>query len=249
MSRRGRQQRPASGDDVVAGRNPVVEALRAGVPAKTLYVADAGGERVAEAVRSAQASGVTVRRSTRDELERLAGGVPHQGVVLTARRYAYVDPDELTGGVIIALDGVTDPQNLGAVIRSAAAFGASGVVLPQRRSAGVTPAVWKASAGTLAAVPVARAVNLTRQLAAYRDRGMFVVGLAGEATTDIAASNLLDGPLVLAVGAEGKGLSRLVREACDELARIPIAPTAESLNAGVAAGIALYEIARARERG
>lgn len=249
MSRRGgRQRRDDPDGDVVAGRNPVGEALRAGVPARALHVADAGDERVADALRAAEALNVPVRRSSRDELDRLAPGVPHQGVVLTTRPYEYADPGELADGdgVVVALDGVTDPQNLGAIVRSVAAFGGRGVVVPQRRAAGVTPAVWKASAGTLAGVPVARTVNLTRQLLAYRERGMFVVGLAGEARTDVGDSRLLDGPLVLVVGAEGKGLSRLVRETCDELVRIPIAAGAESLNASVAAGIALYQVARAR---
>lgn len=253
-SPRGRSSHRGRDDgDVVAGRNPVVEALRSAVPAKALYVTgDGGDERVAEAVRLARGAGVDVRRVPRPDLDRRAGGVPHQGVVLVAQSYAYADPGDLLGRagdaapLIVALDGVTDPQNLGAIVRSAAAFGAHGVVVPERRSAGVTPAVWKASAGTVANVPVARTVNLVRQLRAYQRVGLFVVGLAGEARTALADSRLLDGPLVLVVGAEGAGLSRLVREACDELVHVPIAPAAESLNASVAAGVALYEIARAR---
>lgn len=248
MTAKGR--RPAG--DVVAGRNPVVEALRSAVPAKALYVADAGDERVAEAVRLARRAGVEVRRAPRTELDGHAGGVPHQGVVLVARPYAYADPDDLVAGssgapsLVVALDGVTDPHNLGAVIRSVAAFGGDGVLVPDRRSAGVTPAVWKASAGTIASVPVARTVNLVRQLKAYQSQGLFVVGLAGEATASLPDCTLLDGPLVLVVGAEGAGLSRLVRETCDQLVRVPIAPAAESLNASVAAGVALYETARVR---
>lgn len=233
------------------GRNPVLEALRASVPATVLY-ADHGDERVAEAVRLAQAAHVDVRRVRQVELDRRAGGVPHQGVVLAVRPYAYADPGDLlrragdAAPLLVALDGVTDPHNLGAIVRSAAAFGAHGVVVPERRAAGVTPAVWKASAGTVAHVPVARTVNLVRQLRTYQRDGLFVVGLAGEAPTALSESHLLDGSLVLVVGAEGAGLSRLVREACDELVHVPIAPAAESLNASVAAGVALYEIARAR---
>lgn len=245
----GRARRPAG--DVVVGRNPVVEALRSAVPAKALYVSDAGDDRVAEAVRLARAAGVEVRRAPRTELDGRAGGVPHQGVVLLARPYAYADADDLVVGtegtpLVVALDGVTDPHNLGAVVRSVAAFGGHGVLVPERRSAGVTPAVWKASAGTVASVPVARTVNLVRQLKAYQSQGLFVVGLAGDANTSLPDSALLDGPLVLVVGAEGAGLSRLVRETCDELVRVPIAPVAESLNASVAAGVALYETARVR---
>ncbi|MQA79267.1 MAG: 23S rRNA (guanosine(2251)-2'-O)-methyltransferase RlmB [Streptosporangiales bacterium] len=256
-SPRGRPSRSSprgsdGGGDVVAGRNPVVEALRSAVPAKALYVTDDGDVRVAEAVRLARGAGVDVRQVSRPELDRRADGVPHQGVLLAVRPYAYADPGDLlrragdATALVVALDGVTDPHNLGAIVRSAAAFGAHGVVVPERRAAGVTPAVWKASAGTVANLPVARTVNLVRQLRAYQRDGLFVVGLAGEARTALADSRLLDGPLVLVVGAEGAGLSRLVREACDELVHVPIAPAAESLNASVAAGVALYEIARAR---
>lgn len=249
--RRNRGRERDSGD-VVAGRNPVVEALREAVPARALYVADGGDERVAEAVRLARGVGLDVRRVDRRELDRRAGGVPHQGVLLAVRPYAYADPDDLldrAGGgtpLLVALDGVTDPHNLGAIVRSVAAFGGHGVVVPERRSAGVTAAAWKASAGTLSAVPVARTVNLTRQLQRYRKRGVFVVGLTGAAGIQLAESRLLAEPLVLVVGAEGRGLSRLVHETCDELVRIPIAARAESLNASVATGVALYETSRAR---
>ncbi|HEX6447126.1 MAG TPA: 23S rRNA (guanosine(2251)-2'-O)-methyltransferase RlmB [Streptosporangiales bacterium] len=253
-SRAGKRGRERDSDDVVAGRNPVVEALRAAVPARALYVVDGGDDRVAEAVRLARSGGVEVRRVDRPELDRRAGGVPHQGVLLAVRPYAYADPDDLldhAGGaapLVLALDGVTDPHNLGAIVRSAAAFGGHGVVVPERRSAGVTAAAWKASAGTLSAVPVARTVNLVRQLERYQKRGVFVVGLTGAATAELAASRLLAEPLVLVVGAEGRGLSRLVQETCDELVCIPLAPRAESLNASVAAGVALYEVARHRPR-
>ena len=238
--------------DVVAGRNPVVEALRAAVPARALYVVDGGDSRVDEAVRLARGGGVDVRRVDRRELDRRAGGVPHQGVLLSVRPYAYADPDDLLDRagdgtlLLVALDGVTDPHNLGAVVRSAAAFGGHGVVVPERRSAGVTAAAWKASAGALSTVPVARTVNLVRQLQRYRKRGVFVVGLAGAADAELATSRLLAEPLVLVVGAEGRGLSRLVQETCDELVRVPLTASAESLNASVAAGVALYEVARQR---
>lgn len=253
-ARAAKTSRRADGD-VVAGRNPVAEALRSGVPATALYVTEAGDERVAEATGLARAAGVQVRRVSRGELDRRAAGAAHQGVVLVARPYSYADPAALAASapgeppLVVALDGVTDPHNLGAVVRSVAAFGGRGVVVPERRSAGVTPAVWKASAGTVATVPVARVVNLGRQLTSYAEQGLFAVGLAGDAPTPLADCTLLDGPLVLVVGAEGKGLSRLVRERCDAVVRIPIASAAESLNASVAAGVALYEIARTRAAG
>jgi len=148
--------------------------------------------------------------------------------------------------LIVALDGVTDPHNLGAVARSAAAFGADGLLLPERRSVGVTPAAWKASAGTLARLPVARATNLTRSLKAYAEAGLLLAGLDGRGEIDLDALELATGPLVLVVGAEGKGLSRLVGETCDLTVRIPLVDEVESLNASVATGIALAEIARRR---
>src|SRR6185436_11525788 len=147
--------------------------------------------------------------------------------------------------LIVALDSVTDPRNLGAVVRSAAAFGAHGVLIPERRSAGMTAAAWKTSAGAAARIPIARATNLNRTLRAYADAGLTLIGLDGRATTDLGEVDS-SGPLVLVVGSEGDGLSRLVREACDSLTSIPIAKQVESLNAGVAAGIALYEINRRR---
>lgn len=242
------------GPEMVAGRNPVVESLRARVPAMALYVTGRAqqDERVAEAVQLAADAGIAVLESGMPELDRLTGGAIHQGVALRVRPYEYAHPDDLperslvTPPLIVALDGVTDPRNLGAVVRSAAAFGADGVVLPARRSAGVTAGAWKASAGALARVPVARAVNLTRALQAYQSRGMFVAGLDAEGTSDLRDMPVADGPLVLVVGSEGRGLSRIVASACDVLVRIPMASGMESLNAGVAASIALYEIAAVR---
>jgi 23S rRNA (guanosine2251-2'-O)-methyltransferase len=143
--------------------------------------------------------------------------------------------------LIVALDGVTDPRNLGAVVRSAAAFGAHGVVVPARRGAGVT-------AGALARVPVARAANLARALASYRDAGVFVAGLDAAGDTPIRDLDLATAPLALVISSEGRGLSRIVAQSCDVLVRIPIAARTESLNAGVAAGIALYEVAAIRSR-
>jgi 23S rRNA (guanosine2251-2'-O)-methyltransferase len=211
-------------------------------------------ERVAEAVQLAAESGIAVLEAGVAELDRLTGGAVHQGVALRVRPYDYAYPEDFTEGsgpnppLIVALDGVTDPRNLGAVVRSAAAFGATGVVVPARRSAGVTAGAWKASAGALARLPVARAVNLTRALEAYKERGLFVAGLDAAGSTDLHDMPIADGPLVLVVGSEGRGLSRVVAAACDLLVRIPMSGATESLNAGVAASIALYEIATVRSR-
>ncbi len=247
------QRGSGEGPEMVAGRNSVVESLRAGIPAMALYVSGRAqeDERVAEAVHLAADAGIAVLESGVTELDRLTGGAIHQGVALRVRPYEYAHPEDLlTGAVplIVALDGVTDPRNLGAVIRSAAAFGATGIVVPARRAAGVTAGAWKASAGALARLPVAQAVNLTRALEWYKKAGLFVAGLDAEGTTDVRNMSIADGPMVLVIGSEGRGLSRVVAGACDMLASIPMASGNESLNAGIAASIALYEIAGVRAR-
>jgi 23S rRNA (guanosine2251-2'-O)-methyltransferase len=239
--------------EVVAGRNPVLESLRARVPAIALHVGPRldPDERITEAIKLAADAGIAVVEAGRSELDRLAGGAVHQGLALRIRPYQYAHSDDLlersdgTAPLVVALDGITDPRNLGAVARSVAAFGGDGVLIPVRRSAGVTAGAWKASAGALAKVPVAQAPNMARALAAYAAAGLFVVGLDAAADDHIGALTLADSPLVLVIGSEGKGLSRLIAEQCDVLVRIPISG-AESLNASVAAGIALYEVHRIR---
>jgi 23S rRNA (guanosine2251-2'-O)-methyltransferase len=254
-------RRPRGAGDAaefVAGRNAVVESLRVGVPSAALYVGARAqhDERVSEAIGLAADRGVAVLEAGAAELDRLTGGALHQGLALRVRRYDYAHPDDLLvraadtarPPLIAALDGVTDPRNLGAIVRSAAAFGAHGVVVPARRGAGVTAGAWKASAGALARIPVARAANLTRALQSYQDAGVFVAGLDAAGDTEIRDLDLATAPLALVVGSEGRGLSRIVSQACDVLVRIPIAARSESLNAGVAAGIALYEVAAIRSR-
>jgi 23S rRNA (guanosine2251-2'-O)-methyltransferase len=236
--------------EIVAGRNAVVEALRAGVPGTALYVMSATDERVREAIMLAGDTRMPLLETGKPELDRLTDGATHQGIALQVRPYRYAHPDDLPGRattpLIVAVDGVTDPRNLGAVVRSAAAFGATGVVIPERRAAGVTAAVWKSSAGALASIPVARATNITRALRTYQNAGLFVVGLDAGADAPVADLHLAADPLVLVVGAEGRGMSRLVGEACDMLIGIPMPGKVESLNVGVATGIALYEISRRR---
>jgi len=254
-ARRGRPA-GAAPDEVVAGRNAVVEAMRAGVPAVAVYVATGveRDERIDEVRKLAGDHGVPLLEAGRSELDRLASGAPHQGVVLHARPFDYLHPDDLLRRaeeapeppLVVALDAVTDPHNVGAIARSAAAFGGHGLLLQERRAAGVTPSAWKASAGTLARLPVARAGNLVRALSSYASAGLMIAGLDGNGEIDLDALELATGPLVLVVGAEGRGLSRLVTETCDVTVRIPLAGPVESLNASVAAGIALAEIARRR---
>jgi 23S rRNA (guanosine2251-2'-O)-methyltransferase len=240
----------------VYGRNPVVEALRAGVPANAIYVAE-GTERDArlrEALLLAVEHGISLLEVPRIELDRLTSHGAHQGLAVQIPPYEYAHPDDLLNRaynadevpLIVALDGVTDPRNLGAITRSAAAFGAHGVLVPERRTASMTASAWKTSAGAAARIPVARATNLNRALKSYKDAGLTVVGLdmGGEVELpDLAAATE---PLVLVVGSEGKGLARLVRENCDVIVSIPMTSATESLNAGIAGGVALYEISRRR---
>jgi 23S rRNA (guanosine2251-2'-O)-methyltransferase len=243
-------------DEVVAGRNPVVEALRAHVPARTLVIAHAldHDDRVAEALTTAAAQQVPVREAGKTELDRLTQGAVHQGLALIVAPYDYAHPDDLLRRalqqpeppLLVALDGVTDPRNLGAIVRSASAFGAHGVVVPERRAAGLTAAAWKASAGTAARVPVARATNLVRTLKSYADAGVSIVGLAAEGELSLDDLELATEPICVVVGSEGKGLGRLVGETCDVLVRIPMANDTESLNASVAAAVTLAEVARRR---
>jgi 23S rRNA (guanosine2251-2'-O)-methyltransferase len=248
-------ERREDGPEMVAGRNPVVESLRAAVPAMALYVTGRAqeDERVAESVQLAADAGIAVLETSMFELDRLTGNAVHQGVALRIRPYQYAHPEDLltkrfqsSAPLIVALDGVTDPRNLGAVVRSSAAFGASGVLVPARRSAGVNAGAWKASAGALSRIPVARCVNLTRALEAYKKQGLFVAGLDAEGQVDVHDMAIADGPMVLVVGSEGRGLSRIVASACDIVVSIPMSSGMESLNAGIAASIALYEIATRR---
>jgi 23S rRNA (guanosine2251-2'-O)-methyltransferase len=251
-----RRKAAENGPETVAGRNPVVECLRAGIPATALYVAlgiDAD-DRVAEAVQLAATRGISVLEVQRGELDRITGGAMHQGLGLQVPPYEYTEPRELLKianqsgrpPLLVALDGVTDPRNLGAVVRSAAAFGAQGIVLPQRRSAGITAVAWRTSAGTAARMPIAVATNLTRQLKEWAEAGLMIIGLDADGDVDVDGLDLATGPLVVVVGSEGRGLSRLVKETCDQTVSIPMAAGVESLNASVAAGVVLAEVARRR---
>lgn len=245
--------------EVVSGRNPVVEALRAAVPAKALFVAARVemDDRVREAMQLAADRGLPLLETPRGDLDRLSGGSLHQGLVLQVPPYRYASVDDLIGAardsgrapLLVMLDGVTDPRNLGAVVRSVGAFGGHGVLIPERRAAGMTASAWKTSAGAAARVPVARVTNLTRTLEDLKAAGCFAIGLDSGGDALLAELPTATEPLVLVIGSEGKGLSRLVRQTCDQIAAIPMAGAVESLNASVAAGIALYQISVTRARG
>jgi 23S rRNA (guanosine2251-2'-O)-methyltransferase len=257
-------RRGKSAGEMVTGRNSVVEALRAEVPAKALHVAVRieMDDRVKESLKIAAERGIPVLESHKPELDRMTDDAVHQGLVLQIPPYEYQDALELAeetmakfkkgyinnAPLFVALDGITDPRNLGAIIRSASAFSGHGVVVPERRSVGMTASAWKTSAGAAVRVPVAKASNLTNTLKAFQQLGIFVLGLDGEGDVSLPDLSLATEPVCLVVGSEGKGLSRLVRENCDQIVSIPIDSAMESLNASMAVGISLYEISRQRAR-
>jgi 23S rRNA (guanosine2251-2'-O)-methyltransferase len=253
-----RQGKATDSAELLVGRNPVAEALRAKVPATALYIAIGmeSDERVTEAVRLASNRGISLLEISRAEMDRKTGGILHQGIALQVPPYQYRElhdvlaaaAESTTAPLLVALDGVTDPRNLGAVIRSAVAFGAHGVVITERRSAGVTATAWRTSAGTAARLPIARVTNLVRALKECQDDGMVVVGLDADGTTSLDELEMATDPIVVVVGSEGRGLSRLVGETCDVTVSIPMSEAAESLNASVAAAVTLAEIARRRRR-
>lgn len=249
-------------EELVTGRNAVLEALRTGIPAKHVFVMAniEADDRVREILTMVAKADIPALEITRGELERLTEGAVHQGVALQIPPYKYPDAMDLALEVMdqwhagklakpplfVALDGITDPRNLGAIIRSVSAFSGQAVIVPERRSAGVTASAWKTSAGAVARVPVGMATNLTRVLQQLKDQGVFVVGLDGDGHVELPGLELADQPLCIVVGSEGKGLSRLVAENCDQIVSIPIDSAMESLNAAMAVGISLYEVSRLR---
>ena len=255
----GRRSNPTrEGPELLLGRNPVVEALRAVVPATALYVAQGidVDDRITEIVRTAGDRGIPILEIGRNELDRMTGGVLHQGVGLQVPPFAYENFDDLMAAaleqaapLLVALDGVTDPRNVGAVIRSVAAFGGHGVFMTERRAAGITATAWRTSAGAAARVPVSQVVNLTRAIKACQQAGFTAIGLDADGEADLYQLEAAVGPLLVVVGSEGRGLSRLVGETCDLRVSIPMASTVESLNASVAAAVTLAEVARRRTHG
>jgi 23S rRNA (guanosine2251-2'-O)-methyltransferase len=245
--------------DRLTGPNAVREALAAGRPLQTVVIARGRhGGRLEEIVRLARRGGVPVRFEDRARLDQMAGTREHQGVLALADSKATVALEDLlaqaktdkfsgTAPLLVLLDGVEDPQNLGAIIRSALAAGATGIVIPERRAAGLGDAAARASAGAVAHLPVARVINLPRAMEELKEAGYWLVGLderADRLYTDVD----LSGPVALVLGGEGKGLHQLVRERCDFLVSIPTSGPVPSLNVSVAAGIALFEAVRQRRR-
>lgn len=238
--------------EVLYGRHPVLEALKAGRPLNKLWLAEgAEGGSLAEILARAREQGVIIQRVPRQRLARLAGE-NHQGVVafIAAHEYATLDDvmqrDTGHAPLVVLLDELSDPHNLGAIVRSAEAAGAQGVVVPRRRSVPLTQTVAKAAAGALEYLPVARVPNLVQAMERLKEAGYWVYGAdAGAARLYTEAD--LRGATAIVIGAEGKGLSRLVKERCDDLVKLPMLGRVGSLNASVAAGVLLYEAVRQRQ--
>jgi len=245
---------PNDEHEYIWGRHPVAEALGAGGRVRRVLVARGARESgLTEVLESAERGHVSVDYVPRERLDQIAHGANHQGIVAVVEPWRYHDVNDLLAlavqrgepPLLLALDSVQDVQNLGSLIRTAEAVGAHGVILPEHRAAGITPTVVKSAAGAVAHLPVAQVTNLTRTLDDLKARGIWIIGMAGEARDTIGKTDL-DRPLALVVGNEGKGLGRLVRDHCDLLVRLPMRGQVNSLNAAVAGSIALYAAWQAR---
>jgi len=240
-------------DDIIYGMNPVMEALRGNRRAFELFLAEGADRRLDKLVQQAGEKGVPVRRRDRITLARLAGSEHHQGAVLRVEQYPYAKLSDLLDrwkeseeqGLILLLDGIQDPHNLGALIRSAACAGAHGVIIPQDRAVGVTPTVEKVSAGGVETIAIARVANISQTLELLKKEGFWIYGAAGGSAESLYRQDFR-GHTALVIGGEGEGLRPLVRRTCDLVISIPLKGRIESLNASVAGGIMLFEVVRQR---
>jgi 23S rRNA (guanosine2251-2'-O)-methyltransferase len=246
---------PKDAPELLVGRNPVVEALRAHVPVTALYTQQGIDldERVIEALRTAGDRGIAIIETSRAELDRMTGGVLHQGIGVQVPPFAYEPFEDLVAAageqvapLLVAVDGIADPRGLGSLVRSVAAFGGHGVFVPDRRATGMTATAWRTSAGAASRVPISRVPNLVRALKACQQAGFAVAGLDADGEVSLYDLEAALGPIVFVVGSGGRGLAKLVAQTCDLRVRIPMASQIESLNAPVAAAVALAEATRRR---
>jgi len=251
------EERRIDDEQWIAGKHPVLEALRSGHALNKIWIAEhLQRTQVAAILEEAKTRGVVVQTADKHKLDQMVPGIPHQGIVAQAAAATYVEVDDLLAlaaergeaPLLVLLDEVEDPHNLGSVLRTADCTGVHGVIVPKRRSASLTAVVAKTSAGAVEYVPVARVSNMTQTIERLKEAGVWVAGAAGEAQTDVYRANLT-GPLAIVIGNEGRGLSRLVRESCDFLVSLPMMGRIHSLNASVAAGVILYEAVRQRREG
>ncbi|EGL83939.1 RNA methyltransferase, TrmH family, group 3 [Caldalkalibacillus thermarum TA2.A1] len=238
----------------IAGKNPVLEALRARHPLNKLWIAkESKGAGLTELIRQAKEQGVVVQQVPRKKIDQVTGEMAHQGVLAFVAAYTYAELDTLFKRAaerneppfFLILDGIEDPHNLGSILRTADATGAHGVIIPKRRSAGLTATVAKTSAGAIHYVPVTRVTNLAQTIEELKTRHIWVCGTAADAQQDFRQADFTV-PVAVVIGNEGKGISRLVREKCDYHVKIPLAGRVSSLNASVAASVLMFEVYRQR---
>ena len=258
MKKRAASRSGSESRDFLYGVNPLLEVFRAGdrIPSEIVIAEGARDERLRELIELARAKNVTVKRAPRASIDRAVGNTHHQGVMARIAAARYTEAEDLLSFIasrvgsekeplVVVLDGVEDPRNLGAILRTSECAGVDGVFVPERRAAGLTDLVSKASAGATEYVPTARAVNLSRLIAQLKERNLWVVGTAADASMDYTEWDWTR-PSAVVLGGEGAGLHRLVRESCDVLVRIPVQGKIQSLNVSVAAGVVLYEALRQR---
>ncbi|MCI3923313.1 23S rRNA (guanosine(2251)-2'-O)-methyltransferase RlmB [Paenibacillus sp. TRM 82003] len=239
-------------EEIIAGRHPVLEAVRSGRTIHKLMYSDAA-QGIGPVLAEARAAGVVTQQVDKRKLDQIATGVRHQGIVAMAAERDYADLEDLFAAaeasgqppLFVVLDEIEDPHNLGSIMRTVDCVGAHGVIIPKRRSAGLTATVAKTSAGAIEHVPVARVTNIAQTIDELKERGVWIAGAAGEAERDVYGMDLKM-PLAIVIGNEGKGLGRLVRERCDFLVKLPMYGRINSLNASVAASVLLYEAVRQR---
>lgn len=260
MKKKATARSNSTSQDLLYGVNPLLEALRAGdrIPAEIVLAEGARDKRLRELIELARARNVTVRRASRSDLDRAVGNTHHQGVMARLSAASYADADDLMSTIamlvgtdneplVVVLDGVEDPRNLGAILRTSECAGVDGVFIPERRAAGLTDTVAKAAAGAIEHIPVARVTNLSRLIEQLKERNVWVVGTVADAPMSYTEWDWMR-PSAVVLGGEGAGLHRLVREHCDVLVSIPARGKIQSLNVSVAAGIVLYEALRQRGR-
>lgn len=238
----------------IEGRNPVKEALTSGRSIDKLFVLKDGDARLGSLVRLAKEKKLVVSEVDRRKLDEMSKSGAHQGIIAVCAAVEYVSVDDILDfarekgekPLIVILDGITDPHNMGAIIRSAAACGAHGVIIPKHRSAGINETVEKASAGTVSLIKIAKAVNLSSTVEYLKQQGVWIFGTALERYSKTPSESDLKDSAALIIGSEGEGMSRILKEKCDFLIKIPMSPNVQSLNASVAAGIVLFEASRQR---
>ncbi|CAH0120760.1 MULTISPECIES: 23S rRNA (guanosine(2251)-2'-O)-methyltransferase RlmB [unclassified Paenibacillus] len=241
--------------EYIAGKHSVTEALRSGRPIHKLWIADTAQKHLAQPIAAeAKRQGIVVQNADKRKLDQMVPGVQHQGVVAQVAAYGYAEVDDLLAAAaergeppfLLLLDEIEDPHNLGSILRTADCTGVHGVIIPKRRSVGLTATVSKTSAGAVEYVPVARVTNLAQTIDQLKKQGLWIVGTDVSGDQELYGSAQFNMPIALVIGNENKGMGRLIKEKCDFLVKLPMVGRINSLNASVAAGIFMYEVLRQR---